>query len=547
MTKSALTMSSATGYIVDQWLVNGVPARSGGTTFTLPNVTADTAVQVTFKTAPTVAYTVTPSAAANGSINPDWQQSVADGDSISFTGLPNLGYAVDQWNANNTAVQSGGTTFTLPNVTADTAVQVTFKLAPLGTDTITASPTPSYGGTVSGDGAFTHGTQRTVIASASPGFSFINWTENGIEVSSLTSYTFALTTNRALLANFSAAPGVADTDAPTLLIIQPTSSGVLVVTTNAVILAGTASDLGHGNNGISSVTVNGVEADGDTAGNGGTANWSVEAMLNSGSNVFTIVARDASPNANSTTNTITVIVIPAIVAQPSVTNAVLFVGNQAVIVAGDTITFIVNAVEPNGHPLYYSWVFGDGAASSWSTLTTASHIYGADNCGPVSASVIISNGYVSTSADMTVSIACQLNISKAQAKLNFAKQAKDSFALTANLDLGSGFIPAGKSVSLNFGDAQVSFILDSKGRGIASQGTCRLAYNKKTGVWTLTTKLRGGDWQTSWASYGFVNADVTPLGVPVKFPVVVVVGNDAFAGQKILTYKGKAGKSGTAR
>ena len=55
-----------------------------------------------------------------------------------------------------------------------------------------------------------------------------------------------------------------------------------MTTTNAVIVAGTASDLGHGDNGISIVTVNGVEATGDTTANGGTANWSATIALNPG-------------------------------------------------------------------------------------------------------------------------------------------------------------------------------------------------------------------------------------------------------------------------
>jgi PKD repeat protein len=75
------------------------------------------------------------------------------------------------------------------------------------------------------------------------------------------------------------------------------------MTNNAVTLAGVASDLGHGANGISMVTVNGVEASGDTAGNGGTANWSLPVSLSVGTNVFAVIACDASPNTNTTTAT----------------------------------------------------------------------------------------------------------------------------------------------------------------------------------------------------------------------------------------------------
>ena len=34
-TQSAMAMDADNGYVVDQWLVNGIPAQSGGTNFTL--------------------------------------------------------------------------------------------------------------------------------------------------------------------------------------------------------------------------------------------------------------------------------------------------------------------------------------------------------------------------------------------------------------------------------------------------------------------------------------------------------------------------------
>jgi len=297
-TKSAVTMDATTGYVVDQWLVNGIPAQSGGTNFTLFNVTADTMVQVTFKPSP-VLYTVTPSAAANGSISPRSEQSVASGDSISFTALPNPSYDVNQWLVNDVAVQSGDSNFTLLNVTADTTVQVTFNPVLDGTDTVTTSPVPAYGGTVSGGGVFLAGSQQTVTAAANLGYSFIDWTENGIEVSSLTNYTFTLTENRTLVANFTATPasGV-DTNGPAIQIESTYLSGGFVTTNNYINLTGTVSDIGNGDNGISSVTVNGVEATNDTTSNGGTANWYATIKLKPGINIIIVVAKDTFNNSS---------------------------------------------------------------------------------------------------------------------------------------------------------------------------------------------------------------------------------------------------------
>lgn len=68
---------------------------------------------------------------------------------------------------------------------------------------ITVHANPSYGGTVAGGGTFSHGTLCTVHASADPGYTFINWTENGIVVSEENSYEFVVIKARTLVANFS--------------------------------------------------------------------------------------------------------------------------------------------------------------------------------------------------------------------------------------------------------------------------------------------------------------------------------------------------------
>ncbi|MEI7908716.1 MAG: putative Ig domain-containing protein [Verrucomicrobiota bacterium] len=289
----------ASTYVVDQWLVNGIPAQSGGSNFTLLNVTADTDVQVTFKPAPALVYAVTPSAGDNGSISPSDALSVESGSDVTFAAAPIAGYVVDQWLVNDVVAQAGGTLFLLPAVAAPTTVAVTFKAAPADTYAITTEPVPSYGGTVTSGGAYTSESQQTVTATANPGYSFISWTENGIEVSSSATYSFVLDASRALVANFSATPfTVSDKDAPTLQITQPTSSGTFVTSANSVTLVGIASDLGHGNNGIATVTTNDVEATGDITANGGTANWSATIQLVPGANIISVVACDTSGNTS---------------------------------------------------------------------------------------------------------------------------------------------------------------------------------------------------------------------------------------------------------
>ena len=69
--------------------------------------------------------------------------------------------------------------------------------------TINATANPSNGGTVSGDtGSHYYGQNCTLVATANEGYCFYNWTENGTVVSSDATYTFAVTDNRDLVANF---------------------------------------------------------------------------------------------------------------------------------------------------------------------------------------------------------------------------------------------------------------------------------------------------------------------------------------------------------
>lgn len=70
------------------------------------------------------------------------------------------------------------------------------------TYTITATANPSNGGMVIGSGTYQEGQQCTLIATANSGYDFVNWTENGTEVSLDLNYAFTVSANRTLLANF---------------------------------------------------------------------------------------------------------------------------------------------------------------------------------------------------------------------------------------------------------------------------------------------------------------------------------------------------------
>ena len=67
---------------------------------------------------------------------------------------------------------------------------------------VSVTANPSNGGSVSGGGTFYYGDNCTVVATANIGFNFVNWTENGNPVSNQPSYTFTITSDKSLVANF---------------------------------------------------------------------------------------------------------------------------------------------------------------------------------------------------------------------------------------------------------------------------------------------------------------------------------------------------------
>jgi hypothetical protein len=72
--------------------------------------------------------------------------------------------------------------------------------------TVELSSDPTEGGNTSGGGLFNDGASVTVLAEPNVGYSFEEWTENDVSVSTLESYTFIVSSNRTLVANFSSLP-----------------------------------------------------------------------------------------------------------------------------------------------------------------------------------------------------------------------------------------------------------------------------------------------------------------------------------------------------
>jgi len=88
------------------------------------------------------------------------------------------------------------------NIASATTLYAQWTVNAVTTYAISTLSNPAVGGATSGDGTYSSGASCTVNATANSGYSFSNWTENGSVISTSSCYTFTVSSNRSLVANF---------------------------------------------------------------------------------------------------------------------------------------------------------------------------------------------------------------------------------------------------------------------------------------------------------------------------------------------------------
>lgn len=187
-----LTASPNTGYSFAYWTKNGAQVSNNATfSFTVTESASYVAVFSLNN------YTI------SASSNPTEGGTVSGGGIFSYgstcnlTASPAAGYSFVRWTRNNSQVSTNPSySFT---VTGDASYVAVFSL---NSYTISASASPSAGGSVSGAGSYYNGCTCTLTASANTGYSFVRWTKNGNQVSTNPSYTFTVMENASYVAVF---------------------------------------------------------------------------------------------------------------------------------------------------------------------------------------------------------------------------------------------------------------------------------------------------------------------------------------------------------
>jgi hypothetical protein len=205
------------------------------------------------------------------------------------------------WTAANLVLMPGTNNFSAYSVDTSGNVSTTSTLNFVYLASAVLTVTTNGNGTVSpnDNGALLQlGKSYSITATAGMGFAFTNWTggtnlplsviTNGVTVQ------FSMVPNLMLQANF------VDVTKPTIGITSPTIASTYNTFSNNINLGGTASD----NVGVTQVTWNNSGGGSGTA--SGTVNWSITGVaLQSGTNLITVTAHDATGNSGNAALTVT--------------------------------------------------------------------------------------------------------------------------------------------------------------------------------------------------------------------------------------------------
>ena len=124
------------------------------------------------------------------------------GSLVTVTALANAGYAFTNWTENGLQVSTNANyQFT---ISGNKTFVANFEVVKY---VVALSSLPAAGGNANGAGTFNSGSSVTVTASGNTGYKFVNWTENGFQVSTNANYQFTIIGDRTLVANFIVGPG----------------------------------------------------------------------------------------------------------------------------------------------------------------------------------------------------------------------------------------------------------------------------------------------------------------------------------------------------
>lgn len=201
------TATPEDGYVFTNWTEGGTVAATSQTYAFA--ATANRALVAHFLPAPcTITVSAFPPDAGTVSGGGDY----ACGTTVTVTATPTGTHGFDSWSFGGQAVSSS-TSLTFVAVSS-TSLVANFT-TPGGPYTISARPSPTEGGTVTGSGVYAANANVTLTATPAAGYAFNAWRDaSGAPLSTSTTYTFAATQNAILFGSFTPTNAAARRTAP---------------------------------------------------------------------------------------------------------------------------------------------------------------------------------------------------------------------------------------------------------------------------------------------------------------------------------------------
>ncbi len=192
--QATLVASPNTGYTFSQWTVDGTTLSTDPTYTFYVNNSATYLGMFTLNS-----YEITASAdpTQGGSVSGGGTYNHFENCTLTATATPGSGYSFINWTRDGQVVSQDATYAFEVSEGGDYVAHFSFN-----SYMVTASASPTAGGSVSGAGNYPHGTTCTLTATPATNYYFVKWTENGNDVSNDPSLTFTVNNARNLVAHF---------------------------------------------------------------------------------------------------------------------------------------------------------------------------------------------------------------------------------------------------------------------------------------------------------------------------------------------------------
>ena len=191
---------AAVDYTFTNW-TEGTNIVSSSATFTFV-ITENRTLVANFSNSTTPQYTVLLSSNPAEGGTTTGSGLYDSGASVIIEAVAAVDYTFTNWTEGANIVSSSAN-FTFI-ITENRTLVANFSNSATPEYTVSLSSNPAEGGTTTGSGLYDSGASVTVEALAAVDYTFTNWTEGANIVSSSANYTFVITENRTLVANFEA-------------------------------------------------------------------------------------------------------------------------------------------------------------------------------------------------------------------------------------------------------------------------------------------------------------------------------------------------------